>query len=329
MAEVIYEFSGHNFGRREVSAFKECISREYCNLDFNFQHETDDVHISHVTTHVGKFHLSWHQRSGHTLAAAKRSRRHIRTEAQAYYVIQMPVRGSIFVAQHGRDELIRAGQVSLLSAQVPFHTQTLTDDEDQHESCFAYVPVPVLDALLPHAQDLCGIAFPADHGALRLARDTLINLFEDADEMSFALADLFFSTALETISKSFSLGDSAPASATEQDGQIRQRIRDCVELHVSDPNFSVDRIAKACGVSVERVLGILKEEHGNFRALVREQRLRRAFAELADPRQVGRSISEIAFSVGFKCSAHFSNTFRKAFGRTPSEVRAAALGSAP
>ena len=98
MAEIVYEYSGHSFGRREVSAFKECISRDYCNLDFNFQHETDDVRISHVNAHAGKFHLSWHQRSGHTIAAAKRSRRHIRANGAADYVIQMPIRGSILAS---------------------------------------------------------------------------------------------------------------------------------------------------------------------------------------------------------------------------------------
>jgi len=44
--------------------------------------------------------------------------------------------------------------------------------------------------------------------------------------------------------------------------------------------------------------------------------------DLADPRQAGRSITEIALDRGFSDSAHASRAFSAAFGQSPSLFRA-------
>ena len=50
----------------------------------------------------------------------------------------------------------------------------------------------------------------------------------------------------------------------------------------------------------------------------------RAHRMLTDPRYVARSISAIAFEAGFGDLSYFNRTFRRRYGATPSDVRAAA-----
>ena len=57
---------------------------------------------------------------------------------------------------------------------------------------------------------------------------------------------------------------------------------------------------------------------------IQEQRLGRAYAELANPARNHRRIYEIAFGLGFSSEAHFSRIFRSTFGLSPSDVRARA-----
>ncbi|MDW4800082.1 helix-turn-helix domain-containing protein [Escherichia coli] len=45
---------------------------------------------------------------------------------------------------------------------------------------------------------------------------------------------------------------------------------------------------------------------------------------LTDPRRSDRSISAVAFEAGFGDLSYFNRTFRRHFGATPSEIRAAA-----
>ncbi|MBL8942370.1 MAG: helix-turn-helix domain-containing protein [Myxococcales bacterium] len=57
-------------------------------------------------------------------------------------------------------------------------------------------------------------------------------------------------------------------------------------------------------------------------------RLDRCRAQLLDPAHAHRSISEIAFALGFTSAAHFSRAFRARFGRSPRTLRAAPSGAA-
>ena len=69
---------------------------------------------------------------------------------------------------------------------------------------------------------------------------------------------------------------------------------------------------------------LFKEADGqSFSAFVLEQRLARARGMLKDARFCGRAISAIAFDSGFGDLSYFNRAFRRRYGATPSDVRAA------
>jgi AraC-like DNA-binding protein len=45
---------------------------------------------------------------------------------------------------------------------------------------------------------------------------------------------------------------------------------------------------------------------------------------MSDPRQAEQTLTAIAFAVGFGDLSYFNRTFRRRFGATPSDIRAAA-----
>jgi AraC-like DNA-binding protein len=53
-----------------------------------------------------------------------------------------------------------------------------------------------------------------------------------------------------------------------------------------------------------------------------EQRLRRANTDLRGPSMSSYRISDIASRWGFASQAHFATSFKKRYGRSPSEFRA-------
>jgi len=90
------------------------------------------------------------------------------------------------------------------------------------------------------------------------------------------------------------------------------------------PDLSAALVAARLGVS-SRYLHMLFEEDGRtYGAFVKEQRLARAFRALIDPRQHGRRIIDIALETGFGDVGTFNRAFRRHFGQTPSDARAAA-----
>ncbi|MBI5263122.1 MAG: AraC family transcriptional regulator [Bradyrhizobium sp.] len=91
--------------------------------------------------------------------------------------------------------------------------------------------------------------------------------------------------------------------------------------HLSDPELSAKQVAQRVGLS-ERSVYLLFERNGvSFVAFVTEERLQRARAMLVDPACRMLRIGDIAFAAGFSDLTTFNRSFRRLFGRTPSDLR--------
>jgi AraC-like DNA-binding protein len=75
------------------------------------------------------------------------------------------------------------------------------------------------------------------------------------------------------------------------------------------------------------VLYRLFRDGGGIAFYIREQRLRRCFADLVSERGRDLQVAKIAWQWGFTDSAHFSRLFRDRFGCSPSDARAGALAA--
>ena len=97
-----------------------------------------------------------------------------------------------------------------------------------------------------------------------------------------------------------------------------EEIRDHILENLENENFTVEELAK-CALTSRRTLHnrIKKITHKSASDLIREVRLDRAYQLLSA--EAG-TISEVAYSVGFKSISHFSRVFKEHFKVNPSEV---------
>ena len=98
-----------------------------------------------------------------------------------------------------------------------------------------------------------------------------------------------------------------------------ERLR-VVALDVTRP----ESIAAALGISRSYLFMVMNAADTTLGRFVLEQRLQRASQMLGDPGVQCRTISEIAFSLGFQDLSHFSRRFTARFGRSPRAYRAGA-----
>ncbi len=118
----------------------------------------------------------------------------------------------------------------------------------------------------------------------------------------------------------------APVGLAPADQKFIDQVRVVVEAHLGDETFTVERLASEVAQSrgnLHRRLRELIEESPSD--LIRRMRLERA-AELLESR--AGSVAEVAYAVGFKSVAHFSNAFNEQHGVRPSAWRDRALTSA-
>jgi AraC-like DNA-binding protein len=94
--------------------------------------------------------------------------------------------------------------------------------------------------------------------------------------------------------------------------------------NLSHRELSVGLLAARHRISPRYVRMLFESEGQSFSEFVLAKRLDHAFRALTDPRLADRTISAIAFDAGFGDLSYFNRAFRRAYGATPSDIRATA-----
>ncbi len=103
---------------------------------------------------------------------------------------------------------------------------------------------------------------------------------------------------------------------TPADDSLLARVQALLEERLGDPELSVGALASALGCDRSYLLRKLRALTGESPSgLIRSLRLQRAEQLL---RAGAGPVSEIAYAVGFKSVAHFSNAFHERYGERPS-----------
>jgi len=96
-----------------------------------------------------------------------------------------------------------------------------------------------------------------------------------------------------------------------------------IEAHLAIGDLSPNAVARGQRISDSYIRKLLESEGTSFSQFVLDRRLERARRMLMAPGCASRSIALIAFDAGFGDLSYFNRTFKRFYGLTPSEVRAA------
>lgn len=106
------------------------------------------------------------------------------------------------------------------------------------------------------------------------------------------------------------------SSLNELDKKFLQQINDLIDNNINNSDFAIVDITREIGIS--RSLLHTKMKHLTAMSMgdyIRKKRMMKACRLLSD----GYNVSETAYSVGFSDPNYFSKTFKKYFGKNPSE----------
>ena len=103
-----------------------------------------------------------------------------------------------------------------------------------------------------------------------------------------------------------------------RDVDLVETARDVIARQFKD-NLSLSEVAREVESSVFHLARVFKARTGfSLHAYRNQLRLRAALERLAEP---GVDLIDIALDLGFSSHSHFTETFRRSFGKTPSAVR--------
>jgi DNA-binding response OmpR family regulator len=176
----------------------------------------------------------------------------------------------------------------------------------------AHIPVIMLTARTSQENQLEGLNTGADDYVTKpfnivLLQARVANLLEGRRRLRAQFAQNFAAGGLLT-----PLGNGRDEEFIEHAAQV-------VGEHYSDWNFRSEEFAAALGMSLRTLQRKLKDETGlSTGGFIAEFRMRRATELLA---LTSRTVTEIAFEVGYDESSSFSRVFKKRFNMSPSEYR--------
>ena len=109
-------------------------------------------------------------------------------------------------------------------------------------------------------------------------------------------------------------------SPDDREANVR-RIRQFIDCNLGRDDLTAARVAVELNLSPRYINKVLAAEGTSLIRHLWHRRITMAAEQLREPRLARRSISAIAFSLGFKNLSHFSDLFRRTYGVSPTEYR--------
>jgi AraC-like DNA-binding protein len=117
--------------------------------------------------------------------------------------------------------------------------------------------------------------------------------------------------------------DQEAKAAKQIDLTLMERVRRVVRKNLYSPSLGPDKLCREAAMSRSKLYRVLESE-GGVAQYIQRHRLTESFRLLCDVSS-GRAIGKVAEMLCFADASSFSRVFRREFGLSPSDVRAAAL----
>ncbi|MGY4622878.1 helix-turn-helix domain-containing protein [Bradyrhizobium sp. USDA 4486] len=248
---------------------------------------------------------------------------HAARPAKSKYLLSLQLEGAAIIGQDGRQSRAGPGDFFLTDTARPFRIE-LTDPWSES----LYVSVGQLRETFPEVDVCTAVAVLGESHAGRCVRaivDEFLDLASVPNEMNgdrFAAAlPHILSISFEKHLRSGTADRFAAAIRLGRDNFQRERVREFVWKNLSDPKLDAKMIAKQVGLSKGYLHRLFMREPRTLMKWIWAERLARAGRDLADGTLFGRPVNAIAYRWGFSDPAHFSRSFRSAFGVSPSQYR--------
>jgi AraC-like DNA-binding protein len=300
--------------RSQLSYWREVVCATFVQLGVEPPHRPGAGFRAEVTAQgLGSLRVATVVSEPH---AVFRSPAMIRRSPEDDFLVNLAISGRAVVAQDGRDAVLRPGDFTVYDSARPCRI----DCPDPFRLLVLKIP---RDLFLSHCQlppGATATAVQGDRGVGALFSSLLRRLPAHTGGLPPEVVGQVGVNVLELLATVLSdlAGDVRPALPRE--AQL-QRARRYITDHLGDPGLSPPTVAEALGLSVRYLHLLFQAESTSPFRWILERRLELAARLLADPRQASRSITDIAFSVGFKDTSHFTRVFKHRYGAGPRDYR--------
>lgn len=306
--------------RARFALWRDIFTSAYCPLDV-FRADDRPFSMRFEFTQLGEVGLG---KLEGTVDRFRRTSQHVAASQNDGFVLGLNCGQSrLAVAHIGHESTLKPGMAVLLNNAEPGEVHGGAQN--------SWMPISVsrrqVLQLVHNAEDLLGLPVAGEQPALCHLR-RYIGLLQEPDgtaddppliaHIGATLADLI----------ALALGARGDAALLARARGLRaarlSAIKCDIASHLGEPQLTVGAVAARQGVSPRYVQMLFETEGTTFSQFVLRQRLARAHRLLSDSRYAACTITAVALEAGFGDISTFNHAFRRTYGASPSDVRAAA-----
>jgi AraC-like DNA-binding protein len=254
--------------------------------------------------------------------AVRRTEGYIERASDDALLLSLLLAGSLNMHQDGRDAVARPQDLFLLDPRRPF----TIDMGCSIRTLLVKIPRAELQGRLGDVRALTARPIAGSDPVAGLASGFLSMLPARVSALGSELGPKVAQQALDLVALAFGtrLKDGRAALSSSR-MTILVRLKAAIEAQLGDPNLRPAQAAAATGISVRYANALLGYEGTSLERFIMERRLQHCRRALEDVTQSFRTVSDIAFSLGFSDMSHFARRFKAQFGCSPSACRRQAL----
>ena len=280
--------------------------------------ETDDLNPigDVVSRRLGSFQLN--RTSSHLPHVAIRTEQQIHHSHQDCYWMCFVLSGNSHLRHYGHKTDLVKGDFFLLDSTRPY----IINIEEDFDGLWIGTSRTMLDSRLLNINRNIGCKISSDDGIANLVFRMIEAISQEFPRFSVHEGKVISNSLLDILCTIYgNTGSVKTASPTTHRLSLLSRIEKFIDENVCDNSLSPALIAREQDISVRYLNRLFESEGISVTRWIWLQRLERCRRKLEDPAQSLLSISEVAYSCGFKNISHFNRVFKKYFGCSPRTYR--------
>lgn len=243
----------------------------------------------------------------------------IARSSEALVSVSVQVSGTATLIQDGRRAEVSEGDLVVCDRSRPYSF----DYPQRFATHIFQLPRRILGVPDTDIRRITGHAIGTRDGFGAVLLPFLATLASSTDTYPPAVADRLAGNVVDLFATL--IAEQAHPVDEEEDGSTRShllpRIREHINRNLVDPDLSPESIARAHRISVRYLHRLFEGEGTTVGRLIQKRRLEECGRELSRRGGTAPTVSAVAQRWGFVNPAHFSRSFRAAYGVSPRDWR--------
>lgn len=251
----------------------------------------------------------------------RRGKSEIGRSNEAYFMISLQMSGKGVVSQGGRSAVLHPGDFAIYATTEPY--EILCDmPVDQ---LILQLPYEFLLSSLPQAEMLTARKVEAATPLGGMLSRQLQNCTEMVADQSQVVQRHMQDMLIYTVATGLAALSPQAATLSRPEHLLLTRAKAFVRANLRNHDLNRDGVARAMGMSSRNLARAFARDGQAISAYIRQARMEAIAADLADPRFVRFSITELSCKWGITNAQHLSKLFKDSFGQSPRAYRRAQL----